>query len=67
MVWILPVFGGLVNCDLSSFSGENRGGVVVNSWWIAGESVVAMQANKDVHYVGLKLSDLERFSWSGAF
>jgi hypothetical protein len=40
---------------------EIRGGFVVNSWWKAGESVVAMLEREDVHYLGLELSEF-RFS-----
>jgi hypothetical protein len=32
MVWILPVFAHLVNCEFSSFCGENCGEVMV-IWW----------------------------------
>jgi hypothetical protein len=42
MVWILPLSGGLVNWELAGLGLKIRGGFMVNSWWIAGESVVAM-------------------------
>ena len=59
MVWILPVFGGLVNWDYSSFCGENPGEVMVNLWWNQWYSAVAMQESKDVHYVGLDQSHFD--------
>jgi hypothetical protein len=62
MVWILPVFEHLVNCDLFEFSGENRGEVMVNLWWNHWKSVVAMQESKDVHYLGLELSEFGQIS-----
>jgi hypothetical protein len=61
MVWILPVFGGLVNWDLFEFYGENRGEVMVNSWWNYAKCAVAMRERKDVHYVGLELSEFGQF------
>jgi hypothetical protein len=66
MVWILPVFGRLVNWDLLSFSGENCGEVMVNLWWNHWKSAVAMQESKDVHYVGLELSEFGRFQLGGS-
>ncbi len=63
MVLILPVFGPLVNWDLSSIRGEKHGEVAVNSWWFAGESVVAMHSKVDVHYLGLELSEFPILRW----
>jgi hypothetical protein len=62
MVWILPVSGELVNCDFSGFCGE--------SWWTScGRFVVEWLVKRgckrrilDVHYLGLELSDIRRFS-----
>ena len=67
MVWILPLSGGLVNWELAGLGLKIRGGFMVNSWWIAGESVVAMLVIEAVHYLGLELSDLGQFSVAGAF
>src|SRR6202045_4962577 len=46
----------------SSFSGENRGEVMVNLWWNRWKSLVAIQASEDVHYLGLELSEFRLFS-----
>jgi hypothetical protein len=82
MVWILPLSGGLVNWELAGLGLKIRGGFMVNSWWIAGESVVAMLVKawlqcwcesvvamlviEAVHYLGLELSDLGQFFGGGS-
>jgi hypothetical protein len=52
---------------LQVFRLEIHGGFVVNSWWKAGESVVAMLVREDVHYLGLELSEFQfsGFDFSG--
>jgi hypothetical protein len=62
MVWILPVSEELVNWDFSGFCGEN-------SWISCGGFVVERLVKRgckrrilDVHYLGLELSDIRRFS-----
>jgi hypothetical protein len=46
----------------SSFCSENRGEVMVNLWWNYWKCTVAMQEIKDVHYLGLELSEFGKFS-----
>jgi Rrf2 family protein len=50
----------------SSFSGENRGEVMVNLWWNRWKSVVALRVSKDVHYLGLELSEFGQFQLGGS-
>ena len=62
MVWILPVSGELVNCDFFGFCGgfswTSCGGFVVE--WLVKRG--CKRRILDVHYLGLELSDIRRFS-----
>jgi hypothetical protein len=53
MVWILPVYGGLVNCVFGVFVVAICGDELVK--W-PGLKLVATRIPLDVHYLGLELS-----------